>query len=392
MIRFGAIFCVIILAIYGCKKPFTPLVTSSSNSYLVVEGVINLGNDSTVFKINQTVKLNDSSTFNPLLGAMVTVEGEQNGVYNLSDFNNNGHYNSIMGLNLPANQRYRLRIKTGSKEYASDFVEVKLTPPIDSIGYLVKDGNVNLYINSHDPASNSRYYRYDYDETWQFHSKYISSFVLDPTTNTIVYRNADQQISYCFGHDVSSHIVLNSTENLSNDVVFQAPLSVIPLTSEKFETRYSILVKQYAVTKDAFSFYQLLKKNTEQIGSIFDVLPSQLTGNIHCVTQPNEPVIGYVTATNVQQKRIYINHTDLPGGVQPIYPYDCEEQLALFSDPKTNTNEVQNTLINPPIVYIPTTPYIKGNPPAILGFYYSTAICTDCTLRGTKQAPAWWQY
>lgn len=388
----GNIFCFMLLALYSCKKPYTPAVISSPNSYLVVEGVINQGSDSTVFKINRTVRLGDSSTFNPVLGATVTVEGEQNGIYNLYDFNNNGHYNSGTGLSLPTNQRYRLRIKVNNKEYTSDFVEVKLCSPIDSIGYLVQNGNMNLYLNTHDPSNSTRYYRWDYDETWQFHSKYISSFVLDPATNTIVYRNASQQISYCFGNDVSSHIVLNSTESLSKDVVFQAQLSVIPLTSEKLETRYSILVRQYAITKDAYQFYQVLKKNTEQIGSIFDVLPSELTGNIHCITQPNEPVIGYVTASNVQQKRIYINHSDLPGDVHPIYPYDCQQQLALFSDPGTNVNEVQNTLINPPIDFIPTEADIKGNPPSLLGYYYSTALCTDCTLRGTVQAPSWWQY
>ena len=63
MIRSRIIFCMFILALCCCKKPFTPAVLSSRNSYLVIEGIINTGNDSTVFKITRTVKLNNSSTF-----------------------------------------------------------------------------------------------------------------------------------------------------------------------------------------------------------------------------------------------------------------------------------------------------------------------------------------
>ena len=389
MMKLRYVFFLLPLALTCCKKPYNPPVSSTPNSYMVVEGVINTGNDSTVFVINKTVKLNDSTTFNPVLGATVTVEGENGTPYFLTDIYNNGHYNSISTLNLPSNQRYRLRIKTSDKEYLSDYVVAKATPPIDSVGYNVQNGNVNLYVNAHDPNNSTRFYRWDYDETWQFHAKYDSEFVLDPTTNSIVARNANQEVYQCFGSTASSHIVLYSTEKLAKDVVFQGPLTQMPLSSEKVETRYSILVRQYALTQDAFQFYQTLQKNTEQLGSIFDAQPSQLTGNIHCTTNPNEPVVGYVTASNVQQKRIFINHTDLPGDVQPLYPYDCEQDSAYYSAPKTFVNQVQNTLINPPLDYIPTLA-IYDKMGHIIGYLYSSIPCTTCTLRGVTQAPSWW--
>ena len=390
MIKLRNAFFLVMLALLCCKKPYNPKITSTTDSYLVVEGIIDPGNDSTVFKISKTVKLNNSGTLNPVLGATVTVEGEKNGVYTLYDYYNNGHYNSGYGLNLAADQRYRLRIKTVDKEYTSDFVDVKLTPPIDSIGYNVQGSNINLYVNTHDPSNNTRYYRWDYDETWQFHAKYDSEFVLDPTTaDAIVARNANQMVYHCFGNNISSHIVLNSTEKLAKDVVYQSPLIQIPLTSEKVETRYSMLVKQHALTKEAFLFYQILQKNTEQVGSVFDAQPSQLTGNIHSVTDPGEPVLGFVTATNAQEKRIFINHIDLPGDVQPLYPYDCEkEAVAYYSEPKTMVNQVQNLLINPPVSEIPTRAIYSGG--KIIAYYYSSIPCTDCTLRGTTQAPSWW--
>jgi hypothetical protein len=73
-----------------------------------------------------------------------------------------------------------------------------------------------------------------------------------------------------------------------------------------------MLLKQYGLSSDAYTFWSQMKKNTEELGSIFDAQPSQINGNIHCTTNPVEPVFGYVSITNIQTKRIYINRTSLP--------------------------------------------------------------------------------
>jgi hypothetical protein len=374
----------LVLALLCCKKPYNPPAITSSNSYLVVEGVINSGNDSTIITISKTVNLNAVTTLNPVIGAAVIVESDQNQIYQLTDINGNGHY-SAASLNLSASQKYRLSINiTEGNQYLSDFVPVKSTPPIDSVGYLVQNNGVQLYVNTHDPTNNTRYYRWDYDETWMFHSKYFSDIILDKNNNILADRADAQAVYHCFGNDASSNIVLGSTAKLTKDVVYQNPLTKIPITSEKFENKYSILVKQYALTADEYTFYQNLKKNTEQLGSIFDAQPSQLKGNIHNVTNANEVVIGYIAATNVQSKRIFISNNVIPPDTQPIYPYDCEQDTVLFS------GDVQGILINPPYVYMPTIKKFdkRGNP---IGYLYSTPICVDCTLRGTTTTPLFWK-
>ena len=39
-----------ITMVYGCKKPYILKVVSGKTNYLVVEGIINTANDSTIFK------------------------------------------------------------------------------------------------------------------------------------------------------------------------------------------------------------------------------------------------------------------------------------------------------------------------------------------------------
>lgn len=81
--------------------------------------------------------------------------------------------------------------------------------------------------------------------------------------------------------------------------------------SEKISVEYSILAKQYALTRDQYNYWANPKKTTEQPGTIFDAQPSQLISNIHCLNNPSEPVLGYLCASSTTKKRIFINRTDL---------------------------------------------------------------------------------
>ena len=377
------------LILICCKKPYSPPAVSSINSYLVVEGAINSGSDSTIIKLSKTVKLKDSTTANPLLGATVTVESDQNATWRLVDFYNNGKYASA-ALNLPQSGKYRLRVKTNNgRQYLSDFVGVKPTPPIDSIGYtLIKDSLMKLYVNTHDPANNTHYYRWEYEETWQFQSLWQSIYVYDPVSKSIVPRRPDQGVYFCFGSDQSSHILIGSTAKLSQDVVYQSPLTNILLSSEKVEKKYSILVRQYALPPEAYQFYQNVQKNTEQLGSIFDAEPTQLNGNIHSVTDPAEPVIGYLTVTNVQSKRIFVPMSALATHMLTVYPETCVLDTATYRN-ANGINTIAINLLELPITNIPTWNIPPGDPPQ--AYAYSTSFCVDCTIRGTTKQPSFWK-
>jgi hypothetical protein len=75
----------LIVFMISCRKPYNPPATTTSNSYLVVEGVINSGTDSTIIKLSQTVNLSSKVSLNPLTRAVLTVENDQNGSYPLTE-------------------------------------------------------------------------------------------------------------------------------------------------------------------------------------------------------------------------------------------------------------------------------------------------------------------
>jgi len=127
-----------------------------------------------------------------------------------------------------------------------------------------------------------------------------------------------------------------------------------------------------------------LKQNTEELGSIFDAQPSTLTGNIHCTTSAAVPVIGYVTAGTVMQKRIYINYANLPSTYITTYPYDCEVDTAGVNNKHPNID----FLIPLPNAAVIITAVTQQN--AIVGYLYSDHDCADCSIRGSTVAPSFW--
>ena len=378
------IYLLVVIAAFSCKKPYLPQIKSASGSYLVVEGIINSGSDSTIIKLSKTVHITDAVRTNAESGATVTVEGE--GFSKLLSEISPGVY-AVVGLNLNAAAKYHLSIKLLSgQQYLSDDVAVKITPPIDTVSYAVKNNQLQIYASSHDPSSNTHYYRWSYDETWRFHAKYISNYKLQ--NNSIVRRGLDDDVFTCFGNAASNVIVLASTNGLAQDLVSNAPITQIMAGSEKISIRYSINIKEYALTQDAFAFWQNLKKNTEQLGSIFDALPSQLKGNIHNVADANEPVIGYIGVSTIQQKRIFIDQVDLPNEWLTQYPFDCGQDTALYNNPKTHANEVADYLLSG--ISLPTFA-VTSAAGVIIGYGRTSYECGDCTIRGTKPTPFFWK-
>ncbi|RYG21043.1 MAG: DUF4249 domain-containing protein, partial [Chitinophagaceae bacterium] len=277
----------------------------------------------------------------------------------------------FLGLNLNKAKKYRLRIKTAKNEtYLSDFVEVKISPLIDQINWKVNNNRVNISLNTHDDTRNSTYYRWEYQESWIFYSAF-ESFYKWNGTGVVARVLPEEGIYKCWGDSASANILLGSTAKLENDVVFESPITFIPYGSEKLKERYSILVKQYVLTKEAFEFWEQLRKNTESLGSIFDAQPSELTGNIKNVANPEEPVLGFVSVGTTTEKRIYIDRSSIPSGFI-IPPPDCSEPI----------------LIKP----IDYRAYYEGGFSMPVGeFTASSRFCVDCTIRGTNKKPAFWQ-
>lgn len=380
-------FLLLVAAAIGwqCRQKYVSPYVSPPTGYLVVEGYI-AGNSPTQFMLSRTIPLPGDTTVPAELGAKLQVEGSDNSVYPLAE-QGNGAY-GIDTLPLKSSVQYRLRITTsGGEQYLSDPTSFKQTPAIDSVNWTGDASGINIYVNTHDPANASRYYQWNYTETWEYNTAKYSFFKYVPgNPPTVVLRDPSEQIERCWHTYSSTSIFLGSTAKLSQDVVYESPLNRLPPNSQVTSVLYSMLVRQYALTEDAYNYLSLMQKNSTSLGSIFDAQPSELNGNIHCISNPALRVIGYVSAGTISQQRLFIYRRQIVSN----YFFNClaaDIFVALSADSL-------NKYFNPPDPsMIPYTPILKhfNNMGYWDGWIANQSACVDCTLQGgTNQKPSFW--
>ncbi|HEX2606808.1 MAG TPA: DUF4249 domain-containing protein [Flavisolibacter sp.] len=361
--------------LYSCKQPYEPPAVKANYNFLVVDGTINASPDSrTQILLSRTRNLTDTFVASPELNAQVRIEGKGGGVYNLAPAGNGAY--SIEHLTLNPDDQYRLRITTADgTRYASQYVAVKKTPPIDSLTW-EQNKDVEIFVNTHDPENKARYYKWDFEETYEYNA--TEKTILGEKDGLIFIRDTSNQIYTCWKTNFSTDLNLGSSINLSQDVINHARVHIIPDNSEKIGIRYSILVKQYALTEDAFRYFQILQKNTQQLGSIFDAQPSQLKSNIINESNTSEPVIGFVHAAFLQTKRLFITKYEVTNWIPVPEELFCRIETIPQDPDNFLIYKFQDTSFRPWY-------FVTG------GIILNKGRCLDCTMKGgVNQKPAYW--
>jgi len=388
----------LILASVKCREAYNPKPATNGDGALVVEGVLN-ANGITTISLSRTTRLSDKRIA-PEIGAFLFIEDENSGASFPLQEKSGGLYQSE-DLIFDAAEKYRLRITTyDNRQYATAFKDVITTPVIDSLSWQQTGSGVEIFTHAHDDLNSTRFYKLDYEEDWEFHSAYRATLYFrevppDPAGNRFVLdylvpstQSVDLRLFICYNKRNSSNINIVSTDKLGSNVLY-APVRNIPHASIELSVLYSINVKQYALSEEAYEFYSRMKKNTESLGSIFDAQPSELSGNVTCTTDPGELVIGYVECTTVQTKRLFINNDQLAD-----WGYDLGCPVYVEPNPKFSEYPYPNDPALFENIYarglVPTTVAESGPFGEIKKFFVNTVRCVDCRQRGTNNKPDFW--
>jgi hypothetical protein len=245
---------------------------------------------------------------------------------------------------------------------------MKPVPRIDSVYYEKEtlgtnsdgspsDEGCQIYLNTHDPTNQTRFYRWDYSETWEFSLPYF-------VTNKV-----------CWVSNNSSTIDIKSTLDLAEDRIDRHPVNFISNITDRLNEKYSILVNQYSLNEDEYFYWEKLNKVTQKVGTLYDITPAGIPSNIYCVEDPGEPVLGYFSVSAVESKRIFI-----------------KESFAGLIDLYTNCNA--DTIFNGETIpyqeftYWIVIDHILPPPPYLVITFING--CADCTVRGKNTPPEFW--
>jgi hypothetical protein len=140
----------------------------------------------------------------------------------------------------------------------------------------------------------------------------------------------------------------------------------------------------------AYDYWQQVQKQSQSLGGLFDIIPAQLTGNMHNQKVPAEPVYGYVSASSVQEKRIFISNQDV-GGWKSIQ--QCKQDAYLVDTPKEDSLFYYNNDPNFAFDHFGSLPSpVPGGKPLGPYQFLITPACLDCTFQsGSTLRPPFWQ-
>ena len=344
--------CILILILLvGCVENYTPKGIGEIGDLLVIEGKIT--DNISTFYLKRSVKLTIEMTGREVVyNAKVYVE-KDNGERISGQYVSNGIYNVPTGA-LDSETKYRLYVEIGNEAYQSEFLSPFFTPEIDGILPVKRREGEPVYIcvNTHDAKDQSRYYLWSYKEVWEVKTE---------------LETQEKDTYYCWGRDSSNIMILGSSEKVSENVIYQKRINEIPSDNDRISVLYYIMVEQNQIRKEAYDYYSNIQKNIEQTGSIFSPVPSEMKGNIRCITNLETPVIGFIDVSTTVSKDVFIN----------------DEDWGLYEAPDKHCwGEISNVSMPEYTLY-----YQSSN-----GDLYAPDRCVDCRKKEkvTKNRPDFW--
>jgi hypothetical protein len=364
------ILILFLLLTSSCVTKFIPK-TSEDKEILVVEGLITDKPGANIVKVSKSLPLGTKSTAKPVNGCIVTISDDLGNNFNLNESVAGTYQTDSLQFRGVTGRFYTLHISINTAfnnlNYESYPMEMKPVPQIDSIYYeklTFKFGNdgvtpsqegCQVFLNTHDPANQCKFFRWEYKETWEVHLPYT-------VPNNI-----------CWISNSSDVINIKNTSSLQESKVERYPINLISNITDRLRVKYSILVNQYSLNEDEYYYWEKLQNISQQVGGLYDIIPSIVASNVYCLTDPNEKVLGYFSVSANSSRRIFI-HDHFAGVLSEYTDEACIADTAYAGQIVPASAWVIFTSMIPPyMVYT----YTKG--------------CADCTVRGTKTEPDFWQ-
>jgi hypothetical protein len=365
-------FC---FSLVSCIAVFDPPADMKNMAgLLVVDGVIL--EEGTRITLSRTVKLGEENIseffmFDNINNAQIHIIDENQTViavakqtYNFSPYVVNERFSFVPGM------QYALDIKTSDgKHYRSDFVMPLYSPAIDTVSYKVNsDHSIDIFFFLHDPANQTNCFMWDFDEAWEYRSKFFETHKYDPNTGSFsIPQSLDgENRFYCWASDYSKLLNVATSEKYTDAVISNQKIHSLKQGTTRYSYLYSILVRQYGLDKETFLYFENSQKNLDASGTLFAPQPLEIPGNIQCLSDPEETVIGYIFASNATTYRIYLDMVQLSLSLLEDFT-DC---------------------------YTTTAPNDQAAFAMGLGLSYDQYMpikCLDCTQRGgTKNKPDYW--
>ncbi|WP_341216644.1 DUF4249 domain-containing protein [uncultured Wocania sp.] len=371
--------------VISCTEPFN-LKSIDFEDTLIIEAIITDEVKHQEIKLSRTFSLEE---FTPSKenNAQVMITDDNQNTFEFEE-TSTGVYTSKTAFGASPNSAYTLTVITNNgKTYKSQPTKAPNTVPINSLYASVEidkdtgNENISIYIDGFNGSSSSKYFRYEYEETYKIlASSWVAGEFIVSSTGQLSWgelccRPPEKRV--CYNTVASDSIIQLKVENTSLGNPSAFPVRVIHRDNPVIRTRYSILVKQYAQSLEAFTFYKTLNKFSSSEDVFSQNQPGFFNGNLFSVENSKEKVVGYFDISSVSTERIFFNFSDFfPNEPLPPYFEDC----TIFQI--NDISKLTESVINNKVVFHSLVPDQLPN--------VVNASCGDCTKIGTTTKPDFW--
>jgi hypothetical protein len=391
---FNLVLCSFLFS--SCTEQYI-MQTNTFEDILVVNGIITNELRSQEIKLNRTYRLEeDKAPFEK--GANVYVTDSDNVVYEFEE--DVDSYISKSEFKAVSGKTYQLNIITkDGKSYSSTpetltaESEVKVTPTIQTIN---GEKGVQIDVSNYDPTSQSKFYRYEYNETykivapnWSPNDYIIAPYLTpegDPDFKVVPRAITRGETRTCYTTKKLEDIVLKSTVGLTEDRV-DFPIRFISIKDPIIRERYSIIVRQYVQNLASYTYYKTLKDLSISKSILSQTQTGFNYGNLKSNDNAAEKVAGYFEVSSVSSQRIFFNFRDVfPNEANyPPYFIDCPEQnfLNCWRERECGGERIKSLVNSVFYVYY-------GSTADNLSYTFVPADCGDCTKFSSNIKPLFW--
>jgi hypothetical protein len=386
-------FILLCFTISSCTEQYA-FKTSTYENILVVQANITNEYKKQEIKISRSYRFEESGPTTEE-GATVYVTDNDNNTYSFSLEKISGLYVSNNEFQAIPGKTYQLNITTKEgKSYSSSVQsltpvsEIQVEPKIETIK---GEKGVQIVVSSYDPDAKSKFYRYEYDETYKIIAPdwKPEKLILAPfTTNgypdfLVVPREGESRI--CYTTKKSDNLILMNTVGLSEDRI-NLPIRFIDIKNPILNERYSIIVRQYVQNLESYTYYKTLKSLSTSESIFSQVQPGFNYGNLKSNDDPSEKIIGFFEVSSISSKRIFFNFRDIfIDDPYPPYYTKCETVIYTncWKERGCGGNKILS-IVNGPgmeVLYYGTDKDM---------FAFITSGCTDCTKISSNIKPLFW--
>lgn len=321
MRRTNIMFLLLLLMVSSCIKPYDPDIESREVQKYVVTGQITDGYGSQKVNVSVTSPIGDPQ-YLPVSGCDVVISDDKGNVFPTQYMGQGDYLAWINSGFLTAGTSFMVRVTTpDGDEIISDYDKLAKCPGVDSVYYVRKElqGNnpgqisrgIQFYIDLDATGTDSHYFRWDAIETWEYHADYPLEWYYDGQIHHVSPPDYSRKV--CWSTTKTADIYTLSTNNLVNNKYLRFPLHFVGNNTSRLMYGYSLLIRQYSLSEAAYVYWDQLRANSNQQGGLYEKQPLAIKGNMHNITHPEKNVLGFLSASAVKTKRIFIKDVpDLP--------------------------------------------------------------------------------